>query len=127
MSKRNVASKFRIHSTGIAVAALGTAAALVAPVLVDAQRQGIPLGVTSVSNAALVGLGLAYLLWASAWALPVVMNGATAWLERMHVPLPLVRAVVLTVSPLLLLACVTYGAIGGGVAQYRRVRRAAAV
>ncbi len=125
MSERSVASKFRIHSTAIAVSALGTAAAMVVPVLADAERQGIALGVVTITNATIVGLGVAYLMWSSAWVLPVVMNAATAWLERIHIPMPLTRAVVLTVSPLLLVACVAYGAIGGGVAQYRRVRRAA--
>lgn len=127
MSKRSMVSKFRMHSALIGVAALGTAAALVIPVLVDAAHQGIALGASTIGNATIVGLGIAYLLWASAWVLPVVMNAATAWLERIHVPLPLTRAVVLLVSPLLLIVCVTYGALGGGVAHFRRVRCAAFV
>ncbi|MFN7952278.1 MAG: hypothetical protein U0610_11175 [bacterium] len=126
MSKRNVASRFRLHSTLIACAAIGTAVALIVPVLVEAERQGVHVGASAIANAALAAIGIAYLLWASAWALPVVMNGATLWLERVRVPQPLIRAALLVVAPVLLLGSATYGVLGGGVAQYRRVRRASA-
>ncbi len=117
--------RFRLHSTSIVVAAVSVAVALVAPVVAQASQQGIPMSVIALLNAGVLMLGIAYLLWASAWTLPVLMNGVTLSLERGRVPRPLVRGVVLILSPALLATSAVYGVCGGGVREFRRVQRVA--
>ncbi len=120
-----IARRFRLHSTLILVAAASIAVALVAPVVAQASQEGIPIGVMAMLNAGVLMLGIAYLLWSSAWTLPVVMNGVTVGLVRGKVPRPLVRGVVLVISPALLATSVVYGVCGGGVREFRRVQRVA--
>ena len=117
--------RFRLHSTLIAGAAVSVAVTLVAPVVAEASQQGIPISVIALLNAGVLMLGIAYLLWSSAWTLPVVMNGVTVGLERGKVPRPLVRGLVLAMSPALLATSMVYGVCGGGVREFRRVQRVA--
>ena len=59
--------RFRFHSTLIAGVAVSVAVTLVAPVVAEASQQGIPISVIALLNAGVLMLGIAYLLWSSAW------------------------------------------------------------
>lgn len=118
--------RVRAHSLGSVAIALATASFLVVPVLVGASRQGIPMTGGTLASGTAVTASIAYVLWACAWTLPVLMGGTTDWLDRVGVPNPLLRASLLLVSPLVLAASILYGVAGGGFRELGRMHRLAA-